>query len=353
MKKIRSLVVISLMVMLLLAATSFAAKSDKIVVGSSIQPLLNPWVVSNVEFQKHVANALGIELVFADTQNKEEKQIQDIERLCARDVNGILITAQTQAVGPRIVKICEKYKIPLANYDRYVDVDIKKSKIITSQILGDEEIAGYYCMKSLLEAGSRKIVLINLTKGTSSAESRYLGMKRALAEYPDAKLIGEQWIQITREEAVSVMENYLAKFSPGEIDGVYTTASVIGMGAMEAVKKANRLSQIKIATHDIMPDVVQAIQKGELLYAIGGTEYTGGFALIQLYDKLKGKSVDKEQIIFNQIGVSTKNVDNWIKYWINQPPFSAEEIRQLSKAYNPKANLKGTLESLTIIPKMK
>ncbi|MCZ2845221.1 MAG: sugar ABC transporter substrate-binding protein [Candidatus Bathyarchaeota archaeon] len=352
MKKSLYVLAFVLLLCLVLAMPSISAPKS-VTVGSSIQPLLNPWVVANVNFQKHVAKALGIELVLVDTENKEEKQVRDVESLCARGVDGILITAQTGAVGPKIVNICETYNIPLANYDRTVTIDIKDSKVIVSQVLQDDVIAGYKSMKALLESGARNIVMIQGTKGTSAFEWRQEGMLKAMAEYPDAKILAERWIQHDRELTISTMESFLAKFGPGEVDGVWTTASMMGVGALEGVKKAGRLEGITVVTHDIMPDVVEAIQKGEIIYVIGGHWSTGGFALIQLYDHLNGFESEKEVIMFNQIEVNQENVEDWIENWIENPPLTEEQIRMLSKVYNPKANLKETVENLTINPVIK
>lgn len=353
MKKKCTLILITVLTLVMVFNLTLAiyAAEPLVVIGDSMQPLSNPVNAAELNFKQWVAQALGIELITTNDDFREEKQVQDVESLVARGVQGVLVICLTTSIGPKIVQICEDANIPLANHNRGVAVDINDSKILVSQVLQDDFGAGYECMKQLLDSGARNIIMINGPKGVWACEERYRGLMKAIAEVPDAKLIGEQWIQQVPEIAVETMENYLTKFGSGEIDGVWSGFSVAGMGALAAIKKTNRLDEIKIVTHDLMADVIDAIGRGEIYFGIGEHQSVGGFALIQLYDYIKGYPMEPKRVIIQpMIGVTTENIGDWEKYWKDNKPFTLEQIRQLSKVYNPNAKLVETVENLKIVP---
>ena len=50
-----------------------------------------------------------------------------------------------------------------------------------------------------------------------------------------------------------------------------------------------------VVAMDLNPENVDAVKNGDLLFDIGGHWLQGGFALVMLYDEIKGKPVPKDQ----------------------------------------------------------
>ncbi|NTV56817.1 MAG: sugar ABC transporter substrate-binding protein, partial [Deltaproteobacteria bacterium] len=67
-----------------------ATPAKKLTVGVEVPTLANPFWVGYTNFMKQVAEALNIELKIVDVQNREDKQIADLESLIAGGVDGLV-----------------------------------------------------------------------------------------------------------------------------------------------------------------------------------------------------------------------------------------------------------------------
>ncbi len=70
------------------------------------------------------------------------------------------------------------------------------------------------------------------------------------------------------------------------IDGVLTLGPTGASPALAALTQMGKLGQIKLATFDLSPDVLQAISAGNMLFAIDQQQYEQGYlpiVLLKLY----------------------------------------------------------------------
>jgi len=84
-----------------------------------------------------------------------------------------------------------------------------------------------------------------------------------------------------------------------DIKGVWAANGGTATGVMAALKNAGRQpgKDVLVVAMDLNPENVDAVKKGELLFDIGGHWLQGGFALVTMYDHLKGKPIPKEQAV--------------------------------------------------------
>jgi simple sugar transport system substrate-binding protein len=81
---------------------------------------------------------------------------------------------------------------------------------------------------------------------------------------------------------VSAIQNKL--ISDDAIDGVLTLNPVVAMAARDAIAAAG--GAYKLATFDLSPDVLQALEDGEMLFAVDQQQYLQGYlpvVLLYLY----------------------------------------------------------------------
>jgi ABC-type sugar transport system substrate-binding protein len=187
----------------------------------------------------------------------------------------------------------------------------------------------------------KNIVTILPPHGILSVESFWQGAQRALAGHPEVKLVQENWGTQSRENAIQVMQQYLTKYSAGQIDGVIAIGSTMGLGAQYAIKQAGLADRIKVATADDDPDVIKAILNGDLA-ATYGTHWTnGGWGLIVLYDILHGFAPKNPQPTFNLFPITKENAQSYSDRFLSGQVLTADQIRSLSQVYNRNADLPG------------
>jgi ABC-type sugar transport system substrate-binding protein len=314
---------------------SFQGKA--LTVGIQVPDLVNPFWVNYVNFMKQTGKALNITVQVSDTQEKQEKQVADLESLIAAKVDGLVLVPVTAEVGPSLLKRVQEAKIPTVIADRYPgsDPDPAKNPYYISFIGPDDEQAGYDIAMALINAGAKKLVAISGLHGSSVAEGRSKGLHKALAEQPDVKLLAEEWGSETRERAQPIMEDFLSRFPGPGFDGAWHLNDDSAMGSMQALKNAGVLGKVKLAGMDLIPDAIQQIKAGNYLFSTGGHWLQGGFGLIMLFDKLNGIDPAERVVRLKLMGVTQQTVDQFLDQFINNPP--SLDVKSMSRFYNPSA----------------
>jgi ABC-type sugar transport system substrate-binding protein len=319
---------------------------ERVTIASLLQPPDNPWVQNNIRFQEHVAEALGIDLQVSTDQGTDESNVATMRALIAQQPDGILFDPISEAAGKQDAALLEQYDMIGATQDRLVvpHIDEYQGDNLVAQTTQSNETWGYNTMKTLIDAGAKNIVTIMPPHGILTVEQFWVGAKKALEENPDVMLVQESWVEQSRESAIQTMERYLTKYPAGQIDGVVAIGSTMGLGAVYATKQAGRDSEIQVATADDDPDVIEAINNGDLVASYGTHWTNGGWGLIVLYDHLQGHEPLERQPEFNLFKIDKSNADEYAKRFLDGQPLTAEEIRSLSLTYNPDADLPAFLE---------
>jgi simple sugar transport system substrate-binding protein len=70
--------------------------------------------------------------------------------------------------------------------------------------------------------------------------------------------------------------------STPDVDGLMALGPTGATPALAALRSMNKVGQIKLATFDLSPEVLQAIKKGDILFAIDQQQYLQGYMPIVL-----------------------------------------------------------------------
>jgi ribose transport system substrate-binding protein len=138
-------------------------------------------------------------------------------------------------------------------------------KFVTYVGADDFEI-GYREARFLFEKlnGTGKIVVIEGTRAAPTNRERLRGYKRAFAEFPGIQVLDSGVGNYQQPDAKRVMEKFLAEHA--QIDAVLSTNDGMAIGALEALKAANRIS-IVIGINGILP-AVKLVETGAMLATV-------------------------------------------------------------------------------------
>jgi len=130
----------------------------------------------------------------------------------------------------------------------------------------DDDEIGYRQARYLFDklGGKGKIVVIEGTPVAPTNRERVRGYKRALAEFPGIEVLGFGIGNYQQPQAKQVMAQFLADYP--QIDAVLSANDGMALGALEALKEANRTSVV-IGINGILP-AVQAIETGAILASV-------------------------------------------------------------------------------------
>ncbi len=333
--KSRLLVSLIVATLLLLSFTSYVfATEKKFTVGMIVPVLANEYWQAQADFAKLAAEDLNIDLIVMGADSKEDKELELVENMISKGVDGLLVTPITAPIGPILLKKAEEAGIPIVFTERWPGVDPLeyKGKMYVGFIGGGHWMAGYNSVKALYESGVRKFVGLAGAMGNSVADLEVEAVNKFLEEHPDMKLLQIQRNAELREDGLRFMENFLSAY-PDQIEGVWCFNDETALGAGKALKNVGLSGKIKTVGMDLIEDAMIAIQSGEMLYSSGAHWIEGSFGLLMLYDYLNGVMPSKRVHRLEMLGVDLSNVNEYENKFVKKVP--AYNFKKMSRFLNP------------------
>jgi ribose transport system substrate-binding protein len=175
----------------------------------------------------------NVEFIFK-TSGDVTKQVADIEDMLVQGVNGLVIFPFESAPLTPVVEKAYGKGVYIVVLDRGVT-----KPVYDVYLSNDDESYARQAMEWICKDLNYKgnIVLIEGVPSVIS-DLRTNTAKAVAAKYPGIKVLDSQPGNWNKEKALSVMENYLAKYK--SIDAVYTADDDMLEGALQAYKESGR-----------------------------------------------------------------------------------------------------------------
>lgn len=280
--------------------------SDSITLGFSQVGAESGWRTANTKSIKDEAKAAGIDLKFADAQQKQENQIAAIRSFIKQKVDVIAFSPVVVTGWDAVLKEAKAADIPVVLTDRAVDSD--PSMYVTflgSDFVEEGKKAGKWLVEETKDAKEPvNIVQLEGTVGAAPAIDRKKGFEEVIKANPNLKVIASQSGEFTRAKGKEVMQALLKAHK--DIDVLYAHNDDMGLGAIQAIEEAGLKpgEDIKIITVDAVKDGMQALADGKINYIVECNPLLGG----QLMDIVKKVNADEpverriitEETVFDQ-----------------------------------------------------
>ncbi|MDQ4138147.1 MAG: ABC transporter substrate-binding protein, partial [Actinomycetota bacterium] len=247
------------------------ADDGKITLGFSQVGAESGWRTANTDSIKKSAQEAGIELKFADAQQKQENQITAIRNFITQKVDVIAFSPVVETGFEPVLQEAKTAGIPVILTDRAIDspdTSLYKS-FIGSDFVEEGKKAGQWLVEEYKdEAGPVNIVELQGTTGSAPANDRKKGFGDVIAAESKFKVIASQTGEFTRAKGKEVMEAFLKAHK--DIDVLYAHNDDMGLGAIEAIKAAGKVpgKDIKIITVDAVRDGMKALAAGEINFIV-------------------------------------------------------------------------------------
>ncbi|WP_244478813.1 MULTISPECIES: galactofuranose ABC transporter, galactofuranose-binding protein YtfQ [unclassified Mesorhizobium] len=256
--------------MLLGSATALAfggaAIAADLTVGFSQIGSESGWRAAETSVTKQEAEKRGVDLKFADAQQKQENQIKAIRGFVAQGVDAIFVAPVVATGWDAVLKEAKDAEIPVILLDRGIEgsPDLYMTMVASDQVL-EGKVAGDWLVK---DAAGKECNVVELqgTTGSSPAINRKKGFEDAIAGTPTIKIIRSQTGDFTRAKGKEVMEGFLKAENGGKnICALYAHNDDMAVGAIQAIKEAGLKpgSDIKVVSIDAVPDIFKAMADGE------------------------------------------------------------------------------------------
>ncbi|AHG45356.1 sugar ABC transporter substrate-binding protein [Rhizobium leguminosarum bv. trifolii CB782] len=284
----------------ILAACMFgSASAGGLTVGFSQIGSESGWRAAETTVTKEQAKKRGIDLKFADAQQKQENQIKALRSFIAQGVDAILIAPVVETGWDDVLKEAKEAKIPVILLDRTIKApDDLYLTAVTSDLTHEGKVAGDFLVKTV---GDKKCNVVELqgTTGSSPAIARKKGFEEALAGHDNLKIVRSQTGDFTRTKGKEVMESFLKAENGGkDICALYAHNDDMAVGAIQAIKEAGLKpgKDILVVSIDAVPDIFKAMSEGESNATVELTPNMAGPAFDALDAYLKDKKAPAKWI---------------------------------------------------------
>ncbi|MBB4005136.1 MAG: galactofuranose ABC transporter, galactofuranose-binding protein YtfQ [Aurantimonas endophytica] len=248
------------------ALLSSSAMAADMTVGFSQIGSESGWRAAETSVTRQEAEKRGIDLKFADAQQKQENQIKAIRSFIAQGVDAILLAPVVATGWDQVLEEAQEAEIPVVLLDRMVDSsDDLYLTAVGSDLVHEGRVAGEWLVETV---GDKECNVVELegTTGSSPAIDRKNGFAEAIAGHDNIEIVRAQTGDFTRTKGKEVMESFLKAEGGGQnICALYAHNDDMAVGAIQAIKEAGLKpgEDILVVSIDAVPDIFQAMAAGE------------------------------------------------------------------------------------------
>ena len=225
---------------------------------------------------------LGVEVEYqAPTTYDMVAMSQLIDAAVASQPDGLVVSIpDAEALSPSIQRAVEA-GIPVTSINSGSDVAADLG--VLTHVGQTEKEAGIGGGERMAEAGVTNSICLIHEAGNAGLEERCAGYTEAMTA---AGGTVEQLVVDLNNPTEATQRVQAALSANAEINGIMALGPTGAVPALQAIEAAGKTGAVQIATFDLSPEVLEAIQAGTMLFAIDQQQYQQGYLpiiLLNLY----------------------------------------------------------------------
>jgi simple sugar transport system substrate-binding protein len=206
---------------------------------------------------------------------------QLIDAAVASNPNGLIVSIpDADALSASITKAVEA-GIPVISMNS--GSDVAKDLGILVHVGQTEYEAGLGGGQRMAEAGAKKALCVNQEVGNQALDQRCMGFDEGFKSGGGTSEV----VAVDLNDPTGSQQRIDAALTADpDIDAILTLGPTGAAPALAALRAANKLDSVKLATFDLSPEVLEAVGAGEMLFAIDQQQYLQGYlpvVLLTLY----------------------------------------------------------------------
>jgi simple sugar transport system substrate-binding protein len=199
-----------------------------------------------------------------------ERMSELIDQAVATKPDGLVVSIPSPGIAPAIRRAV-KAGIPVISINS--GSDVFRSLGVLVHVGQVEDRAGLEAGRRLADSGVRNAMCVNQERNNTGTDARCAGLAKAMREAG-----GRSRVLHIVDDDPGAASQIAAAVAADQVDGVLATNSLGGLDAAKGLAGQN----IKIGTFDLGPDVLKAVEKGELAFAVDQQAYLQGYLPIEM-----------------------------------------------------------------------
>ena len=271
-------------------------KPDKIIdVGYAQVGMESAWRKANTESIKEAAKDFGMNLIFEDANQSQQKQIEAIRKFIKMGVDVIVVSPVVDSGWDEILKETKAAGIPVLASDRKIAVE--NDDWIMTYIGADFLEEGRRAMRWIRDnvppdKDCMKIMELQGNEGASPTVERKQGFEEVLKDNKQYKIVHSEYGDYTIEGGRNIIKNYLESHE-WDIDIIYAQNDDMAIGAIEELEKNGIApgTDVKIVSVDGTREAFEAMIDGKLNCAVECNPLLGPQLMKAIQDLVAGKEL--------------------------------------------------------------
>ncbi|MCX4759465.1 sugar ABC transporter substrate-binding protein [Streptomyces sp. NBC_01275] len=211
----------------------------------------------------------NVKLIYSNDETAGD-QANLVQNAIDQKVDGIAVTLAKPDALKDVVAKAEQAGIPVVGLN--AGLGVWKEQGLLSFFGQDEAVSGQALGTKLNGTGAKHTLCVIQAQGDVNLEERCAGVKKTFGGKTDI-------LYVNGTDMPSVKSTITAKLKQdSSIDEVVTLGAPVALTAVQAVSESS--SKAKVATFDLNKDLVSAIQKGSIQFAVDQQPYLQGYLAV-------------------------------------------------------------------------
>ncbi|MGW3289750.1 sugar ABC transporter substrate-binding protein [Streptomyces sp. NPDC001002] len=211
----------------------------------------------------------NVKLIYSNDETAAD-QANLVQNAIDQKVDGIAVTLAKPDAMKDVVAKAEKAGIPVVGFNAGL-TDWKKQGLL-SFFGQDESVSGQALGTKLNGTGAKHVLCVIQAQGDVNLEQRCAGVKKTFGGKTDN-------LYVNGTDMPSVKSTITAKLkTDSSIDYVVTLGAPFALTAVQSVSESG--SKAKVATFDLNKDLVAAVEKGTIQFAVDQQPYLQGYLAV-------------------------------------------------------------------------
>lgn len=235
------------------------AQTKPKVIGVALASDLNPFYIAMKRGIQERAKELGVDVVFVTANEDVAKQVDGIQDLVARKVDGILASPIDSVAVASAYAAAAKAGIPVISIARHANTPAQSAFVSMDEPKIGADTANWIAKRI---GGKGKIAMITGPAGAETFRAIAGGFDTALKAYPGITVVYRKDAALTREMGLKLAEDALVAHP--DLVAIYAANDELALGAAQAVSAAGKKDQVVITGMNGIPPAIKAVQSGSL-----------------------------------------------------------------------------------------
>jgi ribose transport system substrate-binding protein len=275
--------------------------------------------------------ALDVEPYVLNDEAKSENSVVNVDNMINAGVDGIVFFGISDTLFPVVAKKCTDAKIPFVFFDHMPSDEVLAQVVNSPYYKGIAATVDYGTGANFgthaLELGLKKAVVITGNRGDTTHTARTNGFTETFTK-GGGTVLAQSWGPVDLQSALTRSNDTLTAHP--DVDCIYATNGDVGTSVLEAVAKHPGI-KAKVFVTDLDPSVLEGLKSGKVAAGNGAHWVNVDFATVLLINALRGNEIKDNgkapRLVVPVMTLPSNLIGLYDKYWLQQQPFSPDEMR--------------------------